>query len=98
MRDLLPDRLLKRVKSPYPKTCSPEYGQIVRQMALRLTADRDAPIFEIIDRKALADIARSELNPADTPWFGQLMAGAQLLGYIWQVNRWMRERNVTFVL
>ena len=98
VRDLLPDRLLKRVKSPYPKTCSPEYGQIVRQMALRLTADRDAPIFEIIDRKALADIARSELNPADTPWFGQLMAGAQLLGYIWQVNRWMRERNVTIVL
>lgn len=96
--DLLPEKLLRRTKSPYPKTCSPEYGQIVRQMALRLTLDRDAPIFEIIDRDALSRMARSDLNPADTPWFGQLMAGAQLLGYLWQVNRWMRERNVTVVL
>lgn len=93
--DLLPEKLLRRTKSPYPKTCSPQYAQIVRQMALRLTLDAEAPVFELLDRERLIQIARSDLNPAETPWFGQLMAGAQLLGYIWQVNRWMRERNVT---
>ena len=98
VRDLLPEKLLRRTKSPYPKTCSPQYGQIVRQMALRLTMDREAPIFALVDRETLDNIARSDLNPADTPWFGQLMAGAQLLGYLWQVNRWMRERNVTVSL
>ena len=96
--DLLPEKLLKRTKSPYPKTCSPEYGQIVRQMALRLTMDREAPLFRFIDPDALEQLARSDLNPADTPWFGQLMAGPQLLGFLWQVNRWMRERNVTIAL
>ena len=67
-------------------------------MALRLTMDAEAPILRLVDRDQITRIARSDLNPVDTPWFGQLMAGAQLLGYLWQVNRWMRERNVSIVL
>ena len=94
MADLLPEKLLRRTKSPYPKTCSPEYGGIVRRMALSLADDADAPLFSVIDRKRVRELAQSDLNPADTPWFGQLMAGPQLLGYLWQVNCWMRERNV----
>jgi asparagine synthase (glutamine-hydrolysing) len=96
--DVLPESLLRRTKSPYPKTCSPQYAQILRQMALRLTMDREAPLFQLVDPAEVARIARSDLNPVDTPWFGQLMAGAQLLGYLWQINRWMRERNVTLTL
>jgi asparagine synthase (glutamine-hydrolysing) len=92
--DLLPEKLLRRTKSPYPKTCSPEFGAIMRGMALRLVGDSDAPIFDLIDRKKLKNLAQSELNPGDTPWFGQLMAGPQLLGYLWQVNSWLRERHV----
>jgi len=96
--DLLPDKLLRRTKSPYPKTCSPEFSGIARGMALRLVEDADAPIFGLIDRKKLKALAQSELNPADTPWFGQLMAGPQLLGYLWQVNSWLRERRVRIEL
>ena len=92
--DLLPEKLLRRTKSPYPKTCSPEFSGIVRSMALRLAEDRDAPIFRLIDRKKLKKLAQSALDPVDTPWFGQLMAGPQLLGYLWQVNSWLRERDV----
>ena len=93
MADLLPEKLLRRTKSPYPKTCSPEFSRIVRGMALRLASEESAPVFDILDREMVRRIARSELDPAQTPWFGQLMAGPQLLGYIWQVNRWMRERK-----
>lgn len=96
--DLLPERLLRRTKSPYPKTCSPEYGRIVRAMALRLAEDREAPLLQIVDRARLRELAESDLDPAETPWFGQLMAGPQMLGYLWQVNRWMRERNVSIAL
>ena len=96
--DLLPKRLLRRTKSPYPKTCSPEYGRIVRAMALRLAEDREAPLLQIVDRARLRELAESDLDPAETPWFGQLMAGPQMLGYLWQVNRWMRERNVSIAL
>lgn len=95
VRDIVPEKLLKRKKSPYPKTCSPVYGDIVRRMAVKMVSDTDAPVFEWIDREAVMRIVRSDLNPVDTPWYGQLMAGAQLLGYLLQVNMWMRERNVT---
>jgi asparagine synthase (glutamine-hydrolysing) len=67
-------------------------------MALRLVGDADAPIFDLIDRKKLKNLAQSELNPGDTPWFGQLMAGPQLLGYLWQVNSWLRDRDVQIEL
>jgi asparagine synthase (glutamine-hydrolysing) len=96
--DLLPEKLLRRTKSPYPKTCSPEFRDIVRGMALRLTEDADAPVFELIDRRRLKKLAQSELNPVDTPWFGQLMAGPQLLGFLWQVNSWLRDRGVQIEL
>ena len=92
--DLVPEKLLRRTKSPYPKTCSPEFSRLMRQTALRMAEDADNPVFQIVDRRRLRDLAESELNPVDTPWFGQLMAGPQLLGYLWQVNRWMRERNI----
>ena len=95
VRDLLPEKLLRRKKSPYPKTCSPQFAQLMRQLTQHLISDREAPIFDYLDRDKLRAIAQSDLNPADTPWFGQLMAGPQLLGYLWQVNRWMVERNVT---
>ncbi len=93
--DLLPEKLLRRKKSPYPKTCSPQYARLIRRMIAQLASDREAPIFSFVDRARVLEIAGSDLDPADTPWFGQLMAGPQLLGYLWQVNRWMVERHVT---
>ena len=93
--DLLPEKLLRRKKSPYPKTCSPQYARLIRRMIAQLASDREAPIFSLVDRARVLEIAGSDLDPADTPWFGQLMAGPQLLGYLWQVNRWMVERHVT---
>ncbi len=95
VRDLLPGKLLRRKKSPYPKTCSPQYAQLVRRMVLEMASDREAPIFDIVDRARVQQIAQSSLDPAETPWFGQLMAGPQLLGYLWQVNHWLLERHIT---
>ena len=95
---LLPEKLLRRTKSPYPKTCSPVYSAIVRAMACRLASRKSAPLFQIVDRDRVLALADSELDPAETPWFGQLMAGPQLLAYLWQVNRWMEERDISLTL
>lgn len=92
--DLLPEDLLKRKKSPYPKTCSPIYTEIVRGLTMAMLTDKGAPIFEWVDRERLSDLAASDLDPAATPWYGQLMAGPQMLAYIWQVNRWLEDRNI----
>lgn len=94
VRDLLPDKLRMRKKSPYPKTCSPEYTCIIRGLIREMLADAAAPIWQIADRESIEKIAESELDPAATPWYGQLMAGAQMLAYLLQVNQWMQARGV----
>ena len=43
---------------------------------------------------AVERIMASGLSPAETPWFGQLMAGPQMLAYLIQVNEWMKARDV----
>lgn len=98
VRDLMPPALNSRKKSPYPKTCSPIYTEIIRGLTMALLTDRGAPILEWIDENRVRAIAESSLDPAATPWFGQLMAGPQMLAYLWQVNTWMRERNITVTL
>ena len=98
VRDLLPEKLCMRKKSPYPKTCSPTYTELVRQRFKTIAMDEGAPLWRCIDREAALKLAASSLNPADTPWFGQLMAGPQMIAYLIQVNSWMAERNVQIEL
>ena len=98
VRDLLPEKLLLRKKSPYPKTCSPVYANLVRDRMGEVIRDAHAPVWKLMDKEFVEKLASSSLNPADTPWFGQLMAGPQMLAYILQVNSWMRERGIEIEL
>lgn len=95
---LLPESLRYRKKSPYPKTCNPEYARIVSGMTQRMLAEKTNPLVQLLDVRALEKLAASELSPTDTPWFGQLMAGPQMLAYLWQVNAWMRGRHAEITL
>ena len=94
VKDLLPDKLRLRKKSPYPKTCSPAYTEAVRRLMRGIVSDAEAPIWKLVDRDAVERLAASSMNPAETPWYGQLMAGPQLLAYVLQVNSWLRERDI----
>lgn len=94
VQELLPDKLRMRKKSPYPKTCSAAYTSAVRGRVRMLCADKEAPIWKVADANAIERLAGCKLDPADMPWFGQLMAGPQMLAYLLQVNAWMAERNI----
>lgn len=98
VRDLLPEKLRMRKKSPYPKTCSAAYTSIVKGRVRALCADRKAPLWQVADVGCVEKIVSSPLDPADTPWFGQLMAGPQMLAYLLQLNAWLKERNVAIEL
>ena len=88
--ELLPDRLLRRKKSPYPKTCHPKYAHLLRRMTRALAQDESAPIWQICGRDAVLRLCEGELSPTATPWYGQLMAGPQMLAYLVQVDHWLR--------
>lgn len=95
MQNLLPDDLLWRKKSPYPKTHHPLYTQLVRESMMEILSDPYSPILQLIDPKAVARLTESDLSPSETPWFGQLMAGPQMLAYLIQVNQWMLRYRVS---
>ena len=97
-KGILPDEILFRKKSPYPKTHNPEYTSIVCAMMDEILKDTTSPILEIIDRDAVRRIVDTKGESFKTPWYGQLMTGPQLIAYLIQVNHWLREYNVDLIL
>lgn len=89
-KDLLPEAILQRKKSPYPKTYHPHYQQLLARRFLEVINNPNSPITPLIDQeKALSFLTA----PAEygRPWFGQLMAAPQLIAYYLQVNYWLEK-------
>ena len=98
MHGLLPDELLFRKKSPYPKTYHPLYAKLVTGVLREILSDSGSPILQLIDREAVLRLMDGDLSPSATPWFGQLMSGPQMLAYLIQINQWMLRSRVDAVL
>lgn len=94
---ILPDDVLWRKKSPYPKTHNPEYLNTVRKWALEVLDDSSSPLLPLIDAGKIKAIAQTDLAASNIPWFGQLMGGAQLFAYLVQADAWMRRYKVKIV-
>lgn len=86
----LPDAILYRKKSPYPKTYNPEYEKLLGSLLLEVLEDSASPLNTYVDKKKVLTFLK---NPSDygKPWYGQLMAGPQLLAYLLQVNYWLKK-------
>ena len=92
-KDLLPPELLYRKKSPYPKTYSPAYEALLSERFQKLLDNPQAPVHRFLDKKKAA---RFLAQPKDygRPWFGQLMAGPQMIAYFLQINYWMEQYHI----
>lgn len=95
-KGLLPDEVLYRRKSPYPKTYHPEYEKLLGDRLMEVLADPNAPIHALIDTKKVENFIHT---PSDygKPWYGQLMAGPQMLAYMLQVNYWLEKYKIELV-
>ena len=93
-RDLLPPELLHRKKSPYPKTYHPGYEKILIARMTDILADSNASILPLIDKKKAKKFMEAP-KEYGKPWFGQLMAGPQLLAYFIQLNYWMEKYHLS---
>ena len=94
MKDFLPDEVLWRKKSPYPKTFDPRYTELVAQRLKRLLDDIHAPIFYFVDRGAVRTLLEAD---QPWPWYGQLMRTPQIMAYLLQLDFWIRQYNVDFL-
>ncbi|MBS5083429.1 MAG: asparagine synthase (glutamine-hydrolyzing) [Clostridiales bacterium] len=93
---MLPDEVLWRKKSPYPKTYHPKYEQLLGKRLQEVLADPNAPIRQLLDTKKVNNFVNS---PSDygKPWYGQLMAGPQMLAFMLQVNYWLEQYHIEIV-
>lgn len=96
-KGLLPDDILFRKKSPYPKTYDTSYESLLIKRVENLIRNGGAPVLEFIDPQKLKQFLK---NPSDygKPWYGQLMAGPQMLAYLLQVNYWLETYQIRLEL
>jgi len=91
MEGILPQEVLWRKKSPYPKTYDPGYLKAVNGLMQALLQRKDAPIYGIVDRNALEKMCSAELT---WPWYGQLMKLPQTMAYMLQINFWLEHYKI----
>lgn len=92
-RGAIPDEVLYRRKSPYPKTYNPEYEQILKDAILERITDVASPLRRILNVKNVMELINGESNYT-RPWFGQLMAGPQTLAYLIQIDYWLVKHGI----
>lgn len=93
VKKLLPNEIVDRKKSPYPKTHNPTYLRKVKEMLTDIMSNKNAPINQILNRDYILEILETDGKAFSRPWFGQLMTGPQLIAYICQMNMWFEEYN-----
>ena len=93
LKDLLPEEIYNRKKSPYPKTHNPEYTRLVSAALKETLANPAAPIHALVNKTVVEEMLDS--LSIVTPWFGQLMTGPQLFAFLLQLNMWLEEYHVS---
>ncbi len=97
LEGILPDEVLYRKKSPYPKTHNPIYTKTVTDMLKTALTDKSSALYEFFDKERLAEIIQTEGSAFKEPWFGQLMTGPQLLAHLVQIHYWFKDYNINVV-
>lgn len=92
LTEVLPQEVLWRKKSPYPKTHHPDYLRKVSTLLKDVIINPNAPMWDIVKKSTIeALLYRSD----STPWYGQLMTTPQTIAYFLQLNAWMEKYNVS---
>ncbi|MBQ5890609.1 MAG: asparagine synthase (glutamine-hydrolyzing) [Clostridia bacterium] len=93
MKDYLPEKILWRKKSPYPKTHNPKYHESVSNILQNRIKSNKSILSEIMNKTALESLLSGE----NVTWFGQLMSTPQLLAWLIQFDYWFEKYKVKIV-
>jgi asparagine synthase (glutamine-hydrolysing) len=92
-KNALPEEIVFRKKSPYPKTHNPIYTEAVCNKMNAILSDENAPVNALINRKTVRNFISDPLS-MKAPFYGQLMRGPQILAYLIQMNHWLLMNKV----
>ena len=89
MSDYLPDKILWRKKSPYPKTHNPKYLEFVEQM-LDTRLKKDGFLANCLNLEHYNKMITGD----NETWFGQLMSKPQLIAWMIQLDYFFEKYDV----
>lgn len=90
----LPDEILNRPKNPYPKTYHPKYEELLVTRLREVINDTSSPIRSYLNISAVNNFLEQP-KEYGKPWYGQLMAGPQMVAYLLQVNYWLKKYSLS---
>ncbi|MCC8022500.1 MAG: asparagine synthase (glutamine-hydrolyzing) [Clostridiales bacterium] len=94
---ILPEEIVWRKKSPYPKTHNPLYYQIVCDHVREILGEKGNFLAEILNHGKIYDIMEHP-ESIPIPWYGQLMQAPQIMAYLIQTDTWIKDNHVEFDL
>lgn len=94
LKGILPDDVLQRKKSPYPKTHNPQYMTAVRNRLRDILHDSESPLLQFIDTARVQRMVDDLDGHSTFPWFGQLMTGPQMFAFLIQMDIWLRSYKI----
>lgn len=97
LEGILPEDILWRKKSPYPKTHNPQFLQTLSKKLAAVLRDPSSPLLNLIDRKFILQLLQNPAANANKPWFGQLMDTPRLYAFLLQLDFWLRTYNINIV-
>ena len=87
---LLPESVLCRKKSPYPKTFDPRYEKMMEDRLNEIFLE-DSPLWYLVRKETLREFITRQFV---WPWYGQLMRRPQTIGYFLQLDFWLKTYRV----
>lgn len=87
-KNLLPQEITNRKKNPYPKTHNPKYTNIIIKLLKKRLKNKNSILYKIFDTEKLNELIETKGESFESPWFGQLMTGPQLLAFLYQIDIW----------
>ena len=93
-KNLLPEQIINRKKNPYPKTHNPKYTNIVTKLLKKKLKNKNSILHKLFDEEKLKELIKTKGESFETPWFGQLMTGPQLLAFLYQIDIWATKYKI----
>ena len=94
MKEWLPEKVLWRKKSPYPKTHNPAFLDAVTQKLSIIMEEKNNILFEIVKREQLEKLLKHEDY---VQWYGQLMNLPQTIAFFIQLDYWLKHFKIKLI-
>lgn len=93
MKGILPNQIVFRKKSPYPKTHNPVYMKLVSKKVNEILKNESSLLSQILNHDGVHEVMKHP-EEISSPWYGQLMGAAQIMAYIIQLDFWLNKYGI----